>query len=122
MDMKWNPIDGGNMNGVPRDEDVIFTVLDEDTGEVYTVIGEVSDYFLHEYGKVFVGATGYPVDTLVRVRDYENREWCLRYFKGINKSNSGGKYEVWSNGMTSKTASDSSNTWKYCELVEDDDE
>lgn len=63
-----------------------------------------------------------PVDTLVRVRDYENREWCLRYFKGINKSNSGGKYEVWSNGMTSKTASDSSNTWKYCELVEDEDD
>lgn len=63
-----------------------------------------------------------PVDTLVRVRDYENREWCLRYFKGINKSNSGGKYEVWSNGMTSKTASDSSNTWKYCELVEEEDD
>lgn len=63
-----------------------------------------------------------PVDTLVRVRDYENREWCLRYFKGINKSNSGEKYEAWSNGMTSKTASGSSNTWKYCELVEDEDE
>lgn len=60
--MKWNPIDGGNMNGVPRDEDVIFTVLDEDTGEVYTVIGEVSDYFLHECGQVFVGVTSYPVD------------------------------------------------------------
>lgn len=54
-----------------------------------------------------------PVDTLVRVRDYENSEWCLRYFKGINKSNSGEKYEAWANGMTSKTASDSSNTWKY---------
>lgn len=63
-----------------------------------------------------------PVDTLVKVRDYEDREWCLRYFKGINKSNSGEKYEVWSNGATSKTANDSSNTWKYCELVEDEDE
>lgn len=62
-----------------------------------------------------------PVDTLVRVRNYENREWCLRYFKGFDKSNSGGKYEAWSNGMTSKTASDSSNIWKYCELVEDEE-
>ena len=61
-----------------------------------------------------------PVDTLVRVRENENREWCLRYFKGLNKSNFGEKYEAWSNGMTSKTASDGSNTWKYCELVEDD--
>lgn len=62
-----------------------------------------------------------PVDTLVRVRDYENREWCLRYFKGFDNSNPAGKYEVWSNGMTSKTASDSSNSWRYCELVEDED-
>ena len=63
-----------------------------------------------------------PVDTLVRVRENENREWCLRYFKGLNKSNFGEKYEAWSNGMTSKTASDSSNTWKYCELVEEEDD
>lgn len=63
-----------------------------------------------------------PVDTLVRVRNYENREWCLRYFKGFDNSNPEGKYEVWSNGMTSKTASDSSNRWKYCELVEVEDE
>lgn len=29
-----------------------------------------------------------PVDTLVRVRNYENREWCLRYFKGFDKHQS----------------------------------
>lgn len=63
-----------------------------------------------------------PVDTLVRVRNYENREWCLRYFKGFDNSNTEGKYEMWSNGMTSKTASGSSNIWRYCELVEDEDE
>jgi len=62
-----------------------------------------------------------PVDTLVRVRDYEHREWNLRYFKGIDKSNPEEKYEAWSNGTTSKTADDSSNHWKYCELVEDED-
>lgn len=63
-----------------------------------------------------------PVDTLVRVRNYENREWCLRYFKGFDNSNTEGKYEMWSNGMTSKTASGSSNIWRYCELVEVEDE
>ena len=62
-----------------------------------------------------------PVDTLVRVRDYEHREWNLRYFKGIDKSNPEEKYEAWSNGTTRKTADDSSNHWKYCELVEDED-
>lgn len=63
-----------------------------------------------------------PVDTLVRVRDYEYCEWNLRYFKGIDKSNPEEKYEAWSNGATSKTANDSSNHWKYCELVEVEDE
>lgn len=73
-----------------------------------------------EYVEPPVDWSKVPVDTLVRVRENENREWCLRYFKGLNKSNFGEKYEAWSNGMTSKTASDGSNTWKYCELVEDD--
>lgn len=36
-----------------------------------------------------------PVDTLVRVRDYEYCEWNLRYFKGIDKSNPDEKYEAW---------------------------
>lgn len=63
-----------------------------------------------------------PVDTLVRVRDYEYCEWNLRYFKGIDKSNPEEKYEAWSNGATSKTANDSSNHWKYCELVEGDED
>ena len=63
-----------------------------------------------------------PVDTLVRVRDYECCDWNLRYFKGIDKSNQEEKYEAWSNGATSKTANDSSNHWNYCELVEDEDE
>lgn len=68
-----------------------------------------------DWGKV-------PVDTLVRVRDYEYCEWNLRYFKGIDKSNPEEKYEAWSNGATSKTADDSSNHWKYCELVEVEDD
>lgn len=63
-----------------------------------------------------------PVDTLVRVREHENCKWCLRYFKGVDKSTPEKKYEAWSNGATSKTANDNSIHWKYCELVEDEDE
>lgn len=64
MEMKWNPIEDGNMKGVPRDEDVIFTVLDEDTGEVYTTIGEASDCFIEKGGYVFAGrGIPHPVDT-----------------------------------------------------------
>lgn len=62
-----------------------------------------------------------PVDTLVRVREHENCVWCLRYFKGVDKSTPEKKYEAWANGATSKTADDVSIHWKYCELVEDED-
>ena len=75
-----------------------------------------------EYIEPEVDWNSVPVDTLVRVRDYEYCEWNLRYFKGIDKSNPEEKYEAWSNGATSKTADDSSNHWKYCELVEVEDE
>lgn len=61
--MKWHPIVNGDLSEVPRDEDlIIFTVLDEETGEVYTTVGEISDYWLQKYGQVFVRVTGYPVD------------------------------------------------------------
>lgn len=56
------------------------------------------------------------------MRDYEYCEWNLRYFKGIDKSNPEEKYEAWSNGATSKTANDSSNHWKYCELLDEEHE
>ena len=62
-----------------------------------------------------------PVDTLVRVRDREGQEWLLRYFKGINEDNFRRRYEAWANGATSKTAEDWTEYWKYCELVEDED-
>nr|DAE01109.1 MAG TPA: hypothetical protein [Myoviridae sp. ctegP15] len=62
MEMKWHPIEDGNLKGIPRDEEVIFTVLDEDTGEVRTAAGKVDEYFLKKRGHVFVGAPKYPVD------------------------------------------------------------
>lgn len=62
-----------------------------------------------------------PVDTLVRVRDNDNEEWVLQYFKGIDKNRENLKYMAWSYGATSTTAQGNSTHWKYCELVEDED-
>lgn len=59
-----------------------------------------------------------PVDTLVRVRDHESKDWHLRYFKGIDDSSSY-RFMVWSAGATSVTAEGSCMNWKYCELVEE---
>lgn len=59
-----------------------------------------------------------PVDTLVRVRDYEDEKWYLRYFKGIDDS-SKYRFETWESGATSITASDDTENWKYCELAEE---
>lgn len=64
MEMKWHLIEDGKMKGIPRDEEVIFTVLvDEDTGEVRTASGKVDEYNLKKYGYVFVGTPRYPVET-----------------------------------------------------------
>lgn len=62
-----------------------------------------------------------PVDTLVRVRDRDEQEWTLRYFKGIGDKNSTCRYAVWASGATSKTANGGYTYWKYCELVEDEE-
>ena len=62
-----------------------------------------------------------PVDTLVRVRDFESEEWVLRYFKGIDNESMGSRFMAWDGGSTSKTAYGDYTRWKYCELVEDED-
>lgn len=62
-----------------------------------------------------------PVDTLVRVRDSEDEEWTLQYFRCISDITSC-KYVAWSDGTTSKTSYGAIKRWKFCELVEDEDE
>ena len=62
MEMKWSPIVNGDLSEVPRDEDIIFTVFDENTKEVYTAIGEVNDYMMG-YGYIGIGTMGIPVKT-----------------------------------------------------------
>lgn len=74
-----------------------------------------------EYEEPEVDWNDVPVDTLVRVRDREDQEWILRYFKGINEDSLRRVYEAWESGATSKTADGKYLCWKYCELVEDED-
>lgn len=53
MEMKWNPIIDGDLNRIPRDEELLFTVFDEQDdeqdGETYVIIGWIesdNSYFL----------------------------------------------------------------------------
>lgn len=73
-----------------------------------------------EYIEPEVDWDNVPVDTLVRVRDNDNEEWVLQYFKGIDKNRETFKYMAWSYGATSVTAQGNSTHWQYCELVEDE--
>ena len=63
-----------------------------------------------------------PVDTLVRVKDFEGEEWALRYFKEIDENCEESKYLTWIAGSTSKTAYGFTEYWNHCELVEDEDD
>lgn len=62
-----------------------------------------------------------PVDTLVRVRNRDDGEWVLRYFKEIGDEHLNCRYFTWLGGTTSKTAEGRFMCWKYCELMEDED-
>lgn len=62
-----------------------------------------------------------PVDTLVRVRDRDDEEWELKYFKGIDNEDPANRFMAWIDGATSKTACGDYEKWTYCELVEDED-
>lgn len=74
-----------------------------------------------EYEEPEIDWNNVPVDTLVRVRDWEGQKWILRYFKGINEDSLRPRYEAWESGATSKTANGKYLCWNYCELVEDKD-
>lgn len=75
-----------------------------------------------EYEESEVDWSKVPVDTLVRVRNRKENEWVMRYFKGIDEKRTTYKFMVWTDGKTSKTVGGHGmETWKYCELVEDED-
>ena len=70
-----------------------------------------------EYTEPEVDWSKVPVDTLVRVREYESEAWRLQYFKGIDDSSTD-RFMVWECGATSVTAEGDYTNWRYCELVE----
>ncbi len=63
-----------------------------------------------------------PVDTLVQVRDRDDEEWVLKYFKGVDNDDPANRFMAWIDGATSKTAYGDYEKWTYCELVEDEDD
>ena len=77
-----------------------------------------------EYKEPEVDWAKVPVDTLVRVRDREEQEWTLMYFKGISDYDRAHRFMTWCDGATSKTARGGGDyvRWKYCELEEDEDD
>ena len=75
-----------------------------------------------EYEEPEVDWSNVPVDTLVRVRNRAEDRWYLRYFKEIGDEHLNCRYFTWSGGATSKTADGKYLCWKYCELVEDEDD
>lgn len=75
-----------------------------------------------EYEEPEVDWNKVPVDTLVRVRDFESEEWTLKYFKGIDEEAPECRFVAWDDGATSVTAYGNYTHWTFCELVEDEDE
>lgn len=74
-----------------------------------------------EYEEPEVDWHNVPVDTLVRVRNDEDSPWVLQYFKEFDEERNY-KFLAWSNGRTSKTAGGRRTGWRYCELVEEEDD
>lgn len=73
-----------------------------------------------EYEEPEVDWSKVPVDTLVQVRDDENDKGVLRYFRWFVRGHRT-PFVTWADGATSKTAEACTEYWKYCKLVEDED-
>ena len=54
------------------------------------------------------------------MRDREEQEWTLMYFKGIEEKGYINRFQTWVDGATSKTAYGVYKNWTYCELVKDE--
>lgn len=101
----------------------------KDTAEVMIADGIVSEVswrallemMQHGEKKPEVDWDNVPVDTLVRVRNDEDSPWVLQYFKEFDEERNY-KFLAWSNGRTSKTAGGRRTGWRYCELVEDEED
>lgn len=48
MEMKWHPIVNGDISDVPIFEDVLFTIIDEVTGEAYVIYDTIDTNFVND--------------------------------------------------------------------------
>ena len=44
MDMKWHPIENGDLSGIPQNEDILFTIFDERHHENYVATGWILEH------------------------------------------------------------------------------
>lgn len=59
MEMKWHPIIDGDLSGIPRDESLLFTGIDN--GELYVEFGYIES-LLEKHVCVYIGANEIPVE------------------------------------------------------------
>lgn len=111
-------------------KDVLPNLTDCTTGECDEVSScmlcrTIFDFWLDEEytepPKPEVDWNNVPVDTLVRVQYDKSNKWLLRYFKKYEHG-AVAPYVTWVSGTTSATSGGLEEHWKYCELVEDEDE
>ena len=69
-------------------------------------------WLLKDYEEPKVDWSKVPVDTLILVRDFEDKEWLKRYFAKYENE----RVYAWGNGCTSRTA-DRMYDWKYAKLA-----
>lgn len=68
-----------------------------------------------EYKEPEVDWSKVPIDTLIRVKNWESSDFVNRYFSKYKN----GKVYAWNNGITSKTGK-SDSPWEYAEIVTED--
>lgn len=68
-----------------------------------------------EYKDPEVDWSKVPIDTLIRVKNWESSDFVNRYFSKYKN----GKVYAWNNGTTSKTGK-SDSPWEYAEIVTED--
>lgn len=130
FDVHWDEIvevikDDDKMCCFMRDEVLPYFLKDNDCKKIgcNTCAKMFTAWMFADYKeppKTEVDWDNVPVDTLVRVRNVEGDPWVLQYFKEFDEKRNY-KFLAWSNGRTSKTAGCKQTGWKYCELVEDED-
>lgn len=101
MNMKWNPINDGDLSEIPKYTEFLFTIVDEDDGESYTTVGEVR----RGIGNLLEVVSWYGVCKAENVKAWmEPPEPYVPGMCGICKH-----WRVWIDG--------SGNRWSKCELM-----